>query len=186
MSSHQGDPYDPAAVERDFNSIWNTGYFESVRIERVDTPACIQLVVIVREKPHIATIYYQGLNAVTQSDVDERFKKAKVGLVPESQFDETRVMRAVTVLKDLLSEHGHQFATVTPVYKTIPPSSVGITFKIKEGPTVKVGKIAFDGNYNLSDRTLRNAMVNTKPIGIPHSIILENLFAAHVRRQQAG
>ncbi len=103
--------------------------------------------------------------------MDERFKKAKVGLVPESQFDETRVMRAVTVLKDLLAEHGHQFATVTPVYKTIPPSSVEITFKIKEGPTVKVGKIAFDGNYNLSDRTLRDAMVNTKPIGIPHSII---------------
>jgi outer membrane protein insertion porin family len=176
MSSHQGDPYDPAAVERDFNSIWNTGYFESVQIERVDTPACIQLVVIVREKPHIATIYYQGLNAVTQSDVDERFKKAKVGLVPESQFDETRVMRAVTVLKDLLSEHGHQFATVTPVYKTIPPSSVEITFKIKEGPTVKVGKIAFDGNNNLSDRVLRYAMVNSRPIGIPHSIFLENLL----------
>jgi outer membrane protein insertion porin family len=177
MSAHQGDPYDPAVVERDFNSIWNTGYFETLRIEKVDTPTCVQLVVYVTQKPHIATIDYQGLNAVTLSDVEERFKKAKVGLVPESQFDETHVMRAVTVLKDLLSEHGHQFAIVTPVYKTIPPSSVGITFKIKEGPTVKVGKIAFDGNVALSDRTLRNAMVHSKPVGIPHSIILENLFA---------
>jgi outer membrane protein insertion porin family len=177
MSSHAGDPYDPATVERDFNSIWNTGYFSTVQIEKVDTPACIQLIVYVREKPHIASVEYQGLSSVTQSDVDERFKKAKVGLVPESQFDETRVMRAVSVLKDLLSEHGHQYATVTPIYKTIPPSSVGITFKIKEGPTVKVGKIAFEGNANISDRTLRNAMVNTKPVGIPHSIILENLFA---------
>jgi len=33
MSSHQGDPYDPAMVERDFNSIWNTGYFQKIRIE---------------------------------------------------------------------------------------------------------------------------------------------------------
>ena len=40
-----------------------------------------------------------------------------------------------------------------------------------------MGKIAFDGNYNLSNRILRNAMVNSQPIGIPHSIILENLFA---------
>ena len=48
---------------------------------------------------------------------------------------------------------------------------------IKEGPTVKVGKIAFQGNNSLSDRTLRGAMRNLKPIGIPHSIILENLFA---------
>jgi outer membrane protein insertion porin family len=42
---------------------------------------------------------------------------------------------------------------------------------------VKVGKIAFDGNYNLSARTLRNAMVNTRPIGVPHSIVLEDLLA---------
>jgi outer membrane protein insertion porin family len=177
LSSHQGDPYDPETVERDFNSLWNTGYFENLRIEKVDTPECVQLVVIVREKPTIRSIDYTGLNSVTLSDVQERFKKAKVGLTVESQFDETRVKRAEDVLKDLLSEHGHQFASVVPVIKTIPPYSVGITFKIKEGPTVKVGKIAFDGNYNLSNRTLRNAMVNSRPIGIPHSIILEDLFA---------
>jgi outer membrane protein insertion porin family len=177
MASHQGDPYDPATVERDFNSIWNTSYFENVRIERVDTPGCVQLVVYVLEKPTIRTIDYTGLSSVTQSDVDERYKKAKVGLTVESQYDPTRVKRAEDVLKDLLSEHGHQFATIKTEVKTIPPSSVGITFRIKEGPTVKVGKIAFEGNYNLSDRILRNAMVNTKPVGIPHSIILENLFA---------
>ncbi len=177
ISSHQGDPYDSVTVERDFNSIWNTGYFENVRIERVDTPACVQLVIYVLEKPTIRTVEYTGLNAVTLSDVQERFKKAKVGLNVESQFDETRVKRAETVLKDLLSEHGHQFATINTVVKTIPPASVGITFKIKEGPTVKVGKIAFDGNNNIGDRTLRAAMVNSRPIGIPHSIILENLFA---------
>ena len=177
MSSHQGDPYDPATVERDFNSIWNTGYFENVRIERADTPSCVQLVVYVLEKPTIRDIYYIGLNAVTQSDVQERFKKAKVGLTAESQYDDTRIKRAEDVLKDLLAEHGHQFATIKTEVKTVPPSNVSLTFHIKEGPTVKVGKIAFDGNYNLSNRTLRDAVVNLRPIGIPHSIILEDLFA---------
>lgn len=177
ISSHQGDPYDQATVERDYNSIWNTGYFENVRIERVNTPACIQLIIYVREKPTIRTIDYTGINSITVSDIDERFKKAKVSLTAESQFDETRIKRAETVLKDLLSEKGHQFATIRTEVKTIPPASVGVTFHIKEGPTVKVGKIAFDGNYNLTNRVLRNAMVNSKPIGIPHSIILESLFA---------
>jgi outer membrane protein insertion porin family len=177
LSSHQGDPYDAAAVERDFNSIWNTGYFENVKIERVDTPACVQLVVYILEKPTIQTIDYTGLNAVTLSDVEERLKKAKVGLTVQSQYDPTRIKRAEVVLKDLESEHGHQFATVRTEVKTVPPASVGLTFRIKEGPTVKVGKIAFDGNYSLSDRVLRNAMVNSKPVGIPHSILFEDLFA---------
>ncbi len=177
LFSRQNDVYDPAVVERDFNSLWNTGYFEDLRIERVDTPKCVQLVIIVSEKPTIRDINYKGLNAVTQSDVLERFKKAKVAVSVESQYDPTKIARAVVVLKDLLAEHGHQFATVTPDIKKIPPAGVSLTFVIKEGPTVKVGKIAFQGNENLSDRTLRNAMKNLKPIGIPHSIILENLFA---------
>ena len=121
IASHQGDPYDAATVERDFNSLWNTGYFEKIQIERTDTPACVQLVIYVREKPTIRSIDYQGMNAITQSDVQERDKKAKVGLTVESQYDPTRVKRAEDVLKDLLSEHGHQFATIRTEVKTIPP-----------------------------------------------------------------
>jgi outer membrane protein insertion porin family len=177
LFSRQGNLYDPAIVERDFNSLWNTGYFENVRIERVDTPTCVRLIVYVKEKPTIRTIDYKGLNAVSLSDVEERFKKVKLPLTVDSQYDPTRIKRAETVLEELLSEHGHQFATIKTEIKTIPPASVGITFDVKEGPTVKVGKILFDGNKNLSDRTLRAAMKNLRPIGIPHSIILENLFA---------
>jgi outer membrane protein insertion porin family len=177
LFSRQNDLYDPLVVERDFNSLWNTGYFEDVQIERLDTPKCVQLIIFVREKPTIREINYTGLSSVTQSDVLDRFKKAKVPLSVESQYDATKIARAVVVLRDLLAEHGHQFSTVTPEVKKIPPASVAITFRIKEGPTVKVGKIEFDGNNNLSTRTLRGAMKNLKPIGIPHSIILENLFA---------
>ncbi len=177
LFSRQNNLYDPAVVERDFNSLWNTGYFEDIQIERVDTPKCVQLVIYVREKPTIRELNYKGLNAVTLSDVLERYKKAKVGVSVESQYDPTKIARAVVVLKDLLAEHGHQFATITPEVKKIPPAAVSITFNIKEGPTVKVGKIAFQGNYNLGDRTLRASMRNLKPIGVPRSIILENLFA---------
>ena len=155
LFSRQNDLYDPQVVERDFNSLWNTGYFEDIQIERVDTPKCVQLVIYVREKPTIREINYKGLNAVTLSDVLDRYKKAKVPVSVESQYDPTKIARAVVVLKDLLAEHGHQFATVTPEIKKIPPASVSITFNIKEGPTVKVGKIAFQGNTSLSDRTLR-------------------------------
>ncbi len=132
---------------------------------------------IVREKPTIGEITYKGLNAVTQSDVLERFKKAKVGISVESQLDFTRIKRAEVVLKGLLAEHGHQFATVNYELKTIPPARVNLTFIVKEGPTVKVGNVQFEGNASITSRVLRAAMKNTKPVGIPHSIILENLFA---------
>jgi outer membrane protein insertion porin family len=177
LFSRPGDAYDPAVVERDFNSLWNTGYFDDVRIERVDEPACVQLIVYVRERPTIREIDYKGLNAVSQSDVLERFKKAKVPLSVESQYDPTKIKRAEVVLQELLAEHGHQFATIKTEVKTLPPAAVALTFIIKEGPTVKVGKISFDGNKSLTNRVLVESMRNLKPVGIPHSIFLESLFA---------
>jgi outer membrane protein insertion porin family len=176
MFSHAGDVYDQITVERDFNSLWNTGYFEDVRIEREDTPRCVQLIVVVREKPTIREINYKGLSSVSQSDLLDRFKKEKVGLSQESQYDPEKVAHARAVLLEVLGEHGHQFAKVTVDIKNIPPAAVSVNFIIKEGPTVKVGHIKFTGNTNIPSRILRNSMVNLRPIGIPHSLIFESLF----------
>ena len=177
LFTHPGDTYDPISVERDFNSLWNTSYFDDLRIEREDSEKGIILNIFVREKPTIREINYKGLNTVSQSDVLDRFKKEKVGLTVESQYDPTRIKRAETVLKDILSEHGHQFATIKTEVKTIPPASVQVNFNVKEGPTVKVGEIHFAGNQHLSGLLLRRSMKNLKPIGIPYSLIFENIFS---------
>ena len=177
LFTHPGDTYNPVSVERDFNSLWNTGYFEDLRIEREDSEKGVILNIYLKEKPNIREINYKGLNTVSQSDVLDRFKKEKVPLSVESQFDATKIKRAETVLKELLAEHGHQFATIKTEIKNIPPASVQVNFNIKEGPTVKVGNIKFVGNQHLSSLVLRRAMRNLRPVGIPYSVVLENLFA---------
>jgi outer membrane protein insertion porin family len=177
MFTKAGDVYDQAALERDFNSLWNTGYFDDLTIEREPSAKGWIIHVYVKEKPTIREIKYVGLSSVSQSDVLDKFKERKVGLTQESQYDPTKVKRAEVVIKELLAAHGHQFATVRSEVRPIPPAAVALTFVVKEGPKVKVGKITFEGNKALSSRELRSAMKNLKPIGIPHSIFLENLFA---------
>src|ERR1700690_4196952 len=175
--THPGDIYDPAAVERDFNSLWKTGYFEDIRFEREQTPKGWRIHVYVKERPTISEIEYLGLNSVSKSDVLDRFKERKVGLSPESQYDPTKIKKAEVTIKELLSEHGRQFATVRTEVRPLPPAKVSVTFVVKEGPKVSVGKITFIGNKHVSSRVLRASMKNLKPIGIPHSIFLENIFA---------
>ena len=176
LFTHVGDPYDPISIERDFNSLWNTSYFDDLRIEREDSEKGLILDIFVREKPNIREINYKGLSTVTVSDVLDRFKKEKVPLSVESQYDPSKIKRAETVIKELLAEHGHQFATIKTEVKTIPPASVQVNFNIKEGPVVKVGEIKFQGNQHVSALLLRRAMKNLKPIGIPYSIVLEDIF----------
>ena len=177
MFTKAGDVYDQAALERDFNSLWNTGYFDDLRIEREASTKGWIIHVYVKEKPTIREIKYVGLSSVSQSDVLDKFKERKVGLTQESQYDPTKVKRAEVVIKELLAAHGHQFATVRSEVRPIPPAAVALTFVVKEGPKVKVGKITFEGNKAIKSRELRSSMKNLKPIGIPRSIFLENLFA---------
>jgi outer membrane protein insertion porin family len=177
MFSRVGDPYDPLTVERDFNSLWNTGYFENVTIQKQQTPTGVILNVYLKEKPTVSEIHYRGLNTITVSDVLTRYKKNKVHLTPEDQYDPTQIAGAITSIRQLEAEHGHQFATVRPDIKNVPPARVDITFVVKEGPKVKVGRITFSGNTHVPSRVLRDSMVDLKPIGIPHSIIFEHLFA---------
>ncbi|HTU40308.1 MAG TPA: outer membrane protein assembly factor BamA [Candidatus Aquilonibacter sp.] len=175
--THPGDIYDPAALERDFNALWNTGYFEDIKFSREQTPKGWRLIIQVKEKPTIREINYVGLSSISTSDVLDRFKEAKVGLAVENQYDPTKVKKAEVAIKGLLAEHGRQFAIIRTEVRQIPPAAVGITFVIKEGPKVKVGKIKFEGNKNVKTRVLRYAMKNLRPIGVPHSIFLEDIFS---------
>jgi len=177
MFTKPGDVYDQAALERDFNSLWNTGYFDDLRIEREQSPKGWIIHVYVKEKPTIREIKYTGLSSISQSDILDKFKEQKVGLTQESQYDPTKVKHAEVVIKDLEAAHGHQFATVRSEVRPIPPAAVSLTFVVKEGPKVKVGKIKFEGNHAIKSRDLQSAMKNLKPIGIPHSIFLEDLWA---------
>jgi outer membrane protein insertion porin family len=168
--SRDGDVYNEETLRRDFQALWNTQFFEDVKLRVEDSPKPNQKVIIfeVKERPQIRRIRYDGNHSVSESDILDRFKERKVGLSIESQFDPTKIKKAEVVLKELLGEHGHQFAKVTPQYERIASSNaVILVFKIEEGPKVKVGKIKFKGNHAFSDRKLIRAMRHDRPYGIP-------------------
>ncbi|MGB6942311.1 MAG: outer membrane protein assembly factor BamA [Bryobacteraceae bacterium] len=175
--SKKGDVFDPDSLHRDFIALWNSGRFDDIRIER--EPGKIGWIIrfVVVERPVVRTIKYEGNKSVSVSDILDRFKDRKVGLVVESQYDPNKVQRARNVIIELLAEHGHLSASVDPQIRRVPPSSLEITFKINEGPKVKVGNIDITGNTVFSDRDIIRAMKNMHPIGIPYSILFENLFA---------
>jgi outer membrane protein insertion porin family len=169
--SRDGDAYNEETLRRDFQALWNTQFFEDVKLRVEDSPSRSNgkiIVFEVKERPQIRRIRYEGMHSISESDILDRFKERKVGLVVESQFDPTKIKKAEVVLKDLLGEHGHQFAKVTPQYERIASSNaVILVFKIEEGPKVKVGKIKFTGNHAFSDRKLIRAMRHDRPYAIP-------------------
>src|ERR1035438_9496176 len=169
--SRESDPYNEETLRRDFQALWNTQFFEDVKLrveDSPDGPNHKNIIFEVKERPVIRRIRYDGIHSISESDILDRFKEKKVGLTVESQFDPTRIKKAEVVLQGLLGEHGRQFAKVTPQYERIAASNaVILVFKIDEGPKVKVGHIKFTGNHAFSDRKLIRAMHNDRPYSIP-------------------
>jgi outer membrane protein insertion porin family len=166
--SHAGDVYDENALERDFMALWNTGFLDDVRLEVADAPNGNKMITIyVREKKLVRSIDYKGLSTVQQSDVLDVFKKEKVGLTIQSQYDPVVIKRAEVVLQELLAAHGKMFATVRHRTRNIPPNSVALTFIVVEGPKVKLGDIKFSGNTVFKDAQLIRSMKYSRPVGAP-------------------
>ena len=166
--SHQGDVYNENILERDFMALWNTGFFDDIRLEVVDSEKGGKIVTFfVREKKLVRSIDYKGLGSVQQSDVLDEFKKRKVGLSIQSQYDPVTIRRAEVVLQEMLAAHGKMFATVRHRTRNIPPNSVALTFIVVEGPKVKVGNVRFKGNQVFSSRELDRAMKYSRAAGAP-------------------
>ena len=173
----RGDNYDEETLRRDFMALWNTGRYDDIRLEREASKTGWLIRFMLTERRVVRTIKYDGNKSITVSEILDRFKDRKVGLSVETQYDPNKIQRAKNVLQEFLSERGRQFAKVEPQIRQLPPSSLEVTFRIDEGPKVKVGDIKIEGNKVFSDKAVRRAMKNLRPIGVPHSIFLENLFA---------
>jgi len=179
--SRENDVYNEETLRRDFQALWNTQFFEDVKLRVEESPnrADAKIIVFeVKERPIIRRIRYDNIHSVSESDILDRFKERKVGLSVESQFDPTKIKKAEVVIKELLGEHGRQFAKVSPQYERIASSNaVILIFKVEEGPKVKVGKIKFTGNHAFSDRKLIRSMKHDRPYQIPLYITEINVMS---------
>ncbi len=175
--TRKGDKYDPETLRRDFMALWNTGRFDDITLETEPGKQGLVVRFVLTERQVVRSIKYEGIHSVTVSEILDRFKDRRVGLSVESQYDQNKVQRAAVVLKEFLAERGRQYAEVTPELRQIPPSSLEVTFRVNEGPKVKVGRIDITGNKVFSDRAIIRSMHNLRPIGLPHSILFENLFS---------
>ena len=97
LSSRQGALYSPAAAEQDFNFLWNTGHFQDIRIERKETPTCVQLTVFLQEKPAIQGVSYSPPVPVKLDLSDQALLDQGLAALDKGNYDLAR-LRLQTLL----------------------------------------------------------------------------------------
>nr|VFJ59749.1 MAG: Beta-barrel assembly machine subunit BamA [Candidatus Kentron sp. DK]VFJ62981.1 MAG: Beta-barrel assembly machine subunit BamA [Candidatus Kentron sp. DK] len=143
-----GDVVDKNRSASAIRSLFKTGFFKDIRIEREGNT----LVVFVLERPSIASISFLGNSSIKTEDLLESLKQ--IG------FSEGRVFNP-SVLDQVEQELRRSFLSLgkydVEIQKTITPlgrNRVAIQFDISEGEVAKIKQINIVGNEVFSDGEL--------------------------------
>jgi outer membrane protein insertion porin family len=165
IQTKAGDTLNPDIIRRDIKTLFSQGYFDDIRVdEEPGKNGGIIVVFTVQEKRLIRSIDFVGINAISKSDILDKLKERKIGISQESPYDPARIRRVEGAIRSMLAEKGHQDATVETETEDVPPNSIKLTFKVSEGPAIKVEKITIQGNTVFSARELKRTMKLVKEV----------------------
>ncbi len=148
-----GDVFDPAKVRQDIKNIYKLGYFDDVRVDVQKTKEGLVVTYIVREKPVVKRIVYQGNKAIKEKDL-----KKITELKPYTILNLQKINEAAERIRLLYKEQGYYNTKVEPQVKMLNPREAKVIFKIKEGKKVFIKRINFEGNKAFSDDDLKKLL----------------------------
>jgi outer membrane protein insertion porin family len=144
-----GDPWSEELVDKSLKTLFATGLFADVKLDRVGNT----LVVHVVENPIINRIAFEGNHKLGDKELDAEIQER-----PRQVYTRTRVQSDVRRILDLYRRHGRFAASVDPKVIQLSENRVDLIFEINEGEYTGVLSINFVGNRHYSDGTLRGVI----------------------------
>ncbi len=143
-----GDRFDPDKGVAAIRALYATGLFKDVRLE-ADGDV---LVVVVEERPAIASIEFTGIKEFDKDAVKKSLRE--VGLAEARVFDRSLLERAEQELKRQYLGRGLYAVRVTTTVTPVERNRVNVVMAVDEGEAARIRSIRFTGNKAFTDRQL--------------------------------
>ncbi len=153
IAQRAGEPLSSDQVTKDIQEIYKMGYFDDVRVEVDSFEGGVKLIYVVREKPVITRVDFQGNRKMEDDKLRDNITVSS-GSIADTILIQENADRLVA----FYSSKGYSLAEVVPVLRRVSDSQAVLTYQISEGKKVKVKKIIIEGNEKISDRKIKGAM----------------------------
>jgi len=153
IKSKVGTVFSQEAIQGDIKSLYSLGYFDDIRVEIEPFEGGVKLIFILKEKPIIVEIDFQG-NKEFETDK----LKEKVTITAGAFANHALIMDNVEKLISFYNSEGYWQASVLPVIRKVSDEGVALTFQIEEGSKVKIKEITIEGNNFISSDEIKKAM----------------------------
>ena len=165
-----GDPLDLDLIDEGFHRLWDSGLFESVRIEyeKVEgrEDGDVILYVVVTERPFVSTVTFEGNKKVSTSDMKDKLDEKGVEVPRNVPLKMSQLSRIESAIKEIYDEEGFRSAQVAFDIEDEGRNRRKVVFQIDEGGKVKIDDIEFIGNEIFSDGKLRGELKKVKEVSL--------------------
>lgn len=135
-----GDPYTGEAIRTQIRLIYEMGFYEDVRIETEPVPGGVAVVFVVREKPFITDIVFDGNDNLS----DDKLKE-KITIRNNAFLDQQQAKESAERIRQAYQEDGYYNVQVVPIIQSVEEDRKRLTFFIKEGERAKIKTVNFEG-----------------------------------------
>lgn len=162
-----GDPLESEIIAEGFHRLWDSGLFESIRIESEDTPSGeVILYVVVVERPFVSTVVFEGNKKVNTGDMKDKLDEKGIDVPRNVPLKMSQLARIQTAIKEIYDEEGFRSARVAFDVQDEGRNRRKVVYVIDEGGKVKIDEIDFIGNEVFSDGKLRGALKEVKAMNL--------------------
>ena len=151
-----GDEFTDAKGNTAIHSLYGSGLFRDVRLERDGNV----LVVQVQERPAVASISTQGIHAFDNAAIEQSLRD--VGMAEGRIFDHATLDRADQEMRRQYLARGYYGVDVKTTVTPLDRNRVRISIVVDEGEAASIESIRFVGNRIMDDETLQEQMQLTK------------------------
>ena len=138
-------------------SLYKSGYFRDIRVERDGDV----LVVVVKERPAIASIKIQGNDDIETEPLLESLKD--IGLAEGNVFDRSLLEKVELELERQYYSRGKYGVKIETTVTPLERNRVGILIDVSEGAVAKIRQISIVGNRVFDDKTLLKQLSQSTP-----------------------
>ncbi len=149
MLVQPGDGFDADRIDRSLKTLFATGLFQDVTINRDGNTVVVKVV----ENPIVNRIAFEGNKKLTDEQLRPALQlRARAVFTPQlAAADRQRLL-------DLYAKRGRFAATVEPKIVRLDQNRVDVIFECNEGETTLISRIAIVGNRAFSENRLREVI----------------------------
>jgi len=140
LSLKVNDLYTGEAVRTQIRLIYEMGFYEDVRIETAPIVGGVAVTFVLREKPFITDIVFDGNETLG----DDKLKD-KITIRNNSFLDQQQAKESAEKIRQAYQEDGYYNVQVVPVIQAVEEERKRLTFFVKEGDRAKIKSVNFEG-----------------------------------------